>query len=347
MGGKGESIRMLRRDIGIDLGTATVLVFVRGEGIVLNEPSVVAMDTSTRKILAVGEEAHRMLGRTPGNIVAVRPLKEGVIADYEVTEAMLRHFLKKALGKRRSLFRPRVMICIPSGATDVEKRAVLEAAVQVGASEAFLIEEPMAAAIGAGLNVAEPRGNMVVDIGGGTTDIAVISLGGIVISTSLRVAGSKMDEAIVKYVKNKYNLLIGEQTAEEVKKRIGSVMPREIKRMEIRGRDLIQRLPRTIEITTQDVLEAIREEVETIVKGVEGVLEKTPPELAADIIERGIILTGGGALLDGMDRLISQRTGVPAMVADDPITCVARGTGKALEELDILRGGVIRGGKLH
>lgn len=347
MGGKGESIGMLRRDIGIDLGTATVLVYVRGEGIVLNEPSVVAMDTSTRKILAVGEEAHRMLGRTPGNIVAVRPLKEGVIADYEVTEAMLRHFLKKALGKRRSLFRPRVMICIPSGATDVEKRAVLEAAVQVGASEAFLIEEPMAAAIGAGLDVAEPRGNMVVDIGGGTTDIAVISLGGIVISTSLRIAGSKMDEAIVKYVKSKYNLLIGEQTAEEVKKRIGSVMPKEIKRMEIRGRDLIQRLPRTIEITTQDVLEAIREEVEAIVKGVEGVLEKTPPELAADIIERGIILTGGGALLDGMDRLISQRTGVPAMVAEDPITCVARGTGKALEELDILRGGVIRGGKLH
>jgi len=335
---------MFRRDIGIDLGTATVLVYVKGEGIVLNEPSVVAIDTATKRILAVGEEAHRMLGRTPGNIVAVRPLREGVIADYEITESMLRHFLKKALGRKRSFFRPRVMICIPSGATDVEKRAVLEAAIQVGASEAFLIEEPMAAAIGAGIDVAEPRGNMVVDIGGGTTDIAVISLGGIVISTSLRVAGNKMDEAIVKYIKNKYNLLIGEQTAEEIKKRIGSVMPREVKKMEVRGRDLIQRLPRTIEVNTMDVVEAIKDEVEAILRGVEGVLEKTPPELAADIIERGIILTGGGSLLDGFDRLISERTGVPAMVADDPLTCVARGTGKALEELDALRGGIIRGG---
>ncbi len=334
---------MLRRDIGIDLGTASVLVYVKGEGIVLNEPSVVAIEASTKKILAVGEEAHRMLGRTPSNIVAIRPLKEGVIADYEVTESMLRHFIKKALGRSHFFFRPRVMICIPSGATDVEKRAVLEATIQVGASEAFLIEEPMAAAIGAGVNVAEPRGNMVVDVGGGTTDIAVISLGGIVVSNSLRVAGNKMDEAIVKYVRAKYNLLIGDQTAEEIKKRIGSAMPMEKKRMEVRGRDLVMRLPKTIEITTDDVVEAIRSEVETIVMGVQGVLEKTPPELAADIIERGIILTGGGALLDGLDRLISERTGVPVMVAEDPLTCVVRGTGKALEELDALRGGVIRG----
>jgi len=324
------------KDIGVDLGTATVLLYVRGEGVVLREPSVVAIDKDTNKILAVGEEAKRMLGRTPGNVVAIRPLRDGVIADYAVTEAMLKYFLQKVCGSMR-FFRPRVMVCIPSGATDVEKRAVLEATIHVGARDAFLIEEPMAAAIGAGLDVSEPTGNMVVDIGGGTTDIAVISLGGIVTSESLRVAGNKMDECILKYIRKKYNLLIGEQTAEALKLRIGTVMPRDKVSEEVRGRDLVKGLPSSVEITNEDIAEALMEPVREIINGIKRVLELTPPELAADIIDRGIVLTGGGSLLDGFAELVTKETDIPAYVADNAVECVAIGTGKALEELDRLR----------
>lgn len=327
---------MMGKDIGVDLGTATVLLYVRGEGVVLREPSVVAIDKDTNKILAVGEEAKRMLGRTPGNVVAIRPLRDGVIADYAVTEAMLKYFLQKVCGSMR-FFRPRVMVCIPSGATDVEKRAVLEATIHVGARDAFLIEEPMAAAIGAGLDVSEPTGNMVVDIGGGTTDIAVISLGGIVTSESLRVAGNKMDECILKYIRKKYNLLIGEQTAEALKLRIGTVMPRDRVSEEVRGRDLVKGLPSSVEITNEDIAEALMEPVREIINGIKRVLELTPPELAADIIDRGIVLTGGGSLLDGFAELVTKETDIPAYVADNAVECVAIGTGKALEELDRLR----------
>ncbi len=327
---------MMGKDIGVDLGTATVLLYVRGEGVVLREPSVVAIDKDTNKILAVGEEAKRMLGRTPGNVVAIRPLRDGVIADYAVTEAMLKYFLQKVCGSMR-FFRPRVMVCIPSGATDVEKRAVLEATIHVGARDAFLIEEPMAAAIGAGLDVSEPTGNMVVDIGGGTTDIAVISLGGIVTSESLRVAGNKMDECILKYIRKKYNLLIGEQTAEALKLRIGTVMPRDKVSEEVRGRDLVKGLPSSVEITNEDIAEALMEPVREIINGIKRVLELTPPELAADIIDRGIVLTGGGSLLDGFAELVTKETDIPAYVADNAVECVAIGTGKALEELDRLR----------
>jgi len=327
---------LMGKDIGVDLGTATVLLYVRGEGVVLREPSVVAIDKDTNKILAVGEEAKRMLGRTPGNVVAIRPLRDGVIADYAVTEAMLKYFLQKVCGSMR-FFRPRVMVCIPSGATDVEKRAVLEATIHVGARDAFLIEEPMAAAIGAGLDVSEPTGNMVVDIGGGTTDIAVISLGGIVTSESLRVAGNKMDECILKYIRKKYNLLIGEQTAEALKLRIGTVMPRDKVSEEVRGRDLVKGLPSSVEITNEDIAEALMEPVREIINGIKRVLELTPPELAADIIDRGIVLTGGGSLLDGFAELVTKETDIPAYVADNAVECVAIGTGKALEELDRLR----------
>lgn len=327
---------MMGKDIGVDLGTATVLLYVRGEGVVLREPSVVAIDKDTNKILAVGEEAKRMLGRTPGNVVAIRPLRDGVIADYAVTEAMLKYFLQKVCGSMR-FFRPRVMVCIPSGATDVEKRAVLEATIHVGARDAFLIEEPMAAAIGAGLDVSEPTGNMVVDIGGGTTDIAVISLGGIVTSESLRVAGNKMDECILKYIRKKYNLLIGEQTAEALKLRIGTVMPKGRVSEEVRGRDLVKGLPSSVEITNEDIAEALMEPVREIINGIKRVLELTPPELAADIIDRGIVLTGGGSLLDGFAELVTKETDIPAYVADNAVECVAIGTGKALEELDRLR----------
>jgi len=316
-------------NIGIDLGTATVLVYVKGKGIVLKEPSVVAIDQNTNKIRAVGEEARQMLGKTPGNIVAIRPLRDGVIADYEVTEAMLRHFIGRVCGKRR-LFRPTVVICVPAEVTSVEKRAVVEAAVNAGARKAFLIEEPMAAAIGAGLPVAEPVGNMIIDIGGGTTDVAVISLGGIVVSQSLRVAGNKMDEAIVRYIRKTYNLMIGERTAEEIKIRIGSAYPlEEPLDMEIRGRDLINGLPKTISINSEEVREALEEPLTAIVDAVKAVLERTPPELAADIIDRGIVMTGGGALLRGLDHLFAKATGIPVRLADDPVSCVAEGTGKA------------------
>lgn len=315
--------------LGIDLGTSTVLIYVKGKGVVLREPSVVALDKSNNKIVAVGEQAMNMLGKTPGNIIAIRPMRDGVIADYEITEAMLRHFMTRVCG-RTMLIRPQVMVCVPAEVTSVEKRAVLEAALAAGARRAYLIEEPMAAAIGAGLAVDEPEGNLVVDIGGGTTDIAVIAMGGIVVSQSLRVAGNKMDEAIVRYLRKNYNLMIGERTAETIKMRIGAAWPgEEIASMEIRGRDLIDGLPKTMAITSDEVREALEEPVGAIVDAVKSVLEHTPPELAADILKRGVVLTGGGALLKGLDTLLSRTTGTPARVADDPVCCVAIGTGKA------------------
>ena len=324
-------------DIGVDLGTANVLVYIKGKGIVLREPSVVALDRDTNRVLAIGEEARRMLGRTPGNIIAIRPLREGVIADYDTTESMLRHFIQKVAGKSM-FFKPRIMICIPSGVTTVEKRAVLEAAMQAGASKTYLIEEPLAAALGAGLDIAEPCGSMVVDIGGGTTDVAVLSLGGIVVSDSLRIGGDKFDEALIRYVKKEYNILIGERTAEEIKINVGSAYARgRQESIEIRGRDLVSGLPKTIRINSEETREALAEPVSLIVECVKSVLEKTPPELAADIVDRGIVMTGGGALLEGLDRLISEATGIPAYLADDPRSCVALGAGKALDSLGKLQ----------
>jgi rod shape-determining protein MreB len=327
------------KDIGIDLGTATVLIFIKDKGVVLREPSVVAMDENSGKILAVGDDAKQMLGRTPGNVKAVRPLKDGVIADYTMTEVMLRLFIRKVTVGIERIMRHRVMICVPSGATDVERRAVLEAALEVGAKEAYLIEEPMSAAIGAGLDIAEPRGNLVVDIGGGTTDVAVISLGGIVISESLRVGGDKFDEAIMRYVRKQFNLAIGEQTAEDLKVRIGTCFPvaGEELSMDIRGRDLIHGLPRQVTITSSDVSKAIEESIGTIISGIRRVLELTPPELAADIIDKGVILTGGGALLRGLSQLVTHQTEIETVVADSPMECVALGTGKALQTLDKFR----------
>jgi rod shape-determining protein MreB len=327
------------KDIGIDLGTATVLIFIKDKGVVLREPSVVAMDENSGKILAVGDDAKQMLGRTPGNVKAVRPLKDGVIADYTMTEVMLRLFIRKVTVGIERIMRHRVMICVPSGATDVERRAVLEAALEVGAKEAYLIEEPMSAAIGAGLDIAEPRGNLIVDIGGGTTDVAVISLGGIVISESLRVGGDKFDEAIMRYVRKQFNLAIGEQTAEDLKVRIGTCFPAagEELFMDIRGRDLIHGLPRQVTITSADVSKAIEESIGTIINGIRRVLELTPPELAADIIDRGVILTGGGALLRGLPQLVTHQTEIETIVADSPMECVALGTGKALQTLDKFR----------
>ena len=317
-------------DIGIDLGTATVLVYVRGRGIVVNEPSVVALDTSTKTVLAVGHEARKMIGRTPGNIVAIRPLKDGVIADYDVTELMLKHFLNRICGRRR-FFRPRVVACVPSGVTSVEKRAVLEAMMDAGAKQTFVMEEPMAAAIGAGLNVTEPSGHMIVDIGG-ATDIAVISLGGLVVSEALRVAGDKFDQAIVRYVRKQYGLAIGDPTAEQIKMEIGSAYPLSEKlTMNVRGRDLVTGLPRTIEMTSDDAHEALMEPVSAIVDGLRSVLERTPPELAADIVDKGIVMTGGGCLLRGLDHLLTVQTGIPVYCADDPVACVAKGTGRFLE----------------
>jgi len=323
--------------MGIDLGTANILVYLRGKGIVLREPSVVAISTYTKKVLAVGEEARLMIGRTPGNIVAIRPMSDGVIADYTTTEKMLEHLINKIVGRKR-LFKPRVLICVPSGVTSVERRAVIQAAKEAGAGEAFTIEEPMAAAIGAGLPIANPGGNMVVDIGGGTTDIAVISLDGIVISKSLRVAGNKMDEVIMRHIKSNYNLMIGDRTAEEIKIKIGSAYPMEQEMsMDVRGRDLVAGLPRTIRVSSGEIREALSEPITQIVERVKSVLEQTPPELAADIIERGIWLTGGGALLRGLDRLLSAATEIPVYVAEDPLSCVAIGTGRALEELPAIR----------
>lgn len=325
------------KDMGIDLGTANTLVYIKGKGIVAREPSVVAIETHTRKVLAVGEEAKKMIGRTPGNIVAIRPLKDGVIADFDVTQNMLKYFIKLA-SPRRSLFQPRVVVCVPSGVTEVEKRAVEEAAIHAGARDAYLIEEPMAAAIGAGLPVHEATGSMIVDIGGGTTEVAIISLGGIVTSKSIRVGGDELDEAIVSYIKKEYSLMIGERTAENIKITIGSAdISNEEKTMDIRGRDLISGLPKTVAITSSEIYEAMKEQIFNILEAIKSTLEKTPPELASDIIEQGIMLTGGGALLDGIDRIIINETGMPVHIAENPLDCVAIGTGKALESIDVLR----------
>ena len=325
------------QDIGIDLGTATVIAYVKGKGIVLREPSVVAVDNNTGDVLAVGGEARRMLGRTPGNIVATRPLREGVISDYTITEKMLKYFINKVGGK--SLFAPRIMICIPSQVTEVERKAVIDAATQAGARKVYLIEEPIAAAIGAGIDIAKPCGNMVVDIGGGTTDIAVISLGGSVVSTSLKVAGDKFDEAIVKYIKKKHNIMIGERTAEDLKINRGCVYPKiQDVEMDIRGRDLTTGLPVTVTIHSSEMMEALLEPAMMIVEAVHSVLEKTPPELAADISDKGIYMTGGGCLVDGLDKLLQEKTGINVMIAQDTVSCVALGTGKALDNLDALDG---------
>lgn len=327
-------------DIGVDLGTANVLVYIKGKGVVLREPSVVAIDRDSNRVLEIGEEARRMLGRTPGNIVAIRPLREGVIADYDMTESMLRSFIEKVAG-RSFLFKPRIMVCIPSGVTTVEKRAVLEAAIQAGARKTYLIEEPLAAALGAGLEISEPYGSMVVDIGGGTTDVAVISLGGIVISESLRIGGDKFDEAIVRYVKKEYNMMIGERTAEDIKINIGSaIRGARSGEMDVRGRDLLTGLPKTIKMEVNETCEALDEPVARIVQCVKKVLEDTPPELAADIMDRGIVMTGGGSLLFGLDTLIQKETGIPTYLAEDPLSCVAVGTGKALESIDKLEDGL-------
>ncbi|HEY8417927.1 MAG TPA: rod shape-determining protein [Limnochordales bacterium] len=329
---------MFGRDIGVDLGTANVLIFMRGRGIALREPSVVAVDQESSRVLAVGEEARRMMGRTPANIAVIRPLKAGVIADYTITEAMLKHFIRRVLG-RRPLWRPQIAVCVPSGVTSVEQRAVIEACMEAGAKKVCVISEPMAAALGAGLNIVDPGGNMVVDIGGGTTDVAVISMGGEVVAESVRVGGDDMDEAIIRFVRREFNLLIGEQTAEEVKCRIGSVCdPDEHLTMEVRGRDTVTGLPRAVQLSAVQVYEALQEPVQAIINTIRSVLEKTPPELAADIISRGIVLTGGGALLKGMPELIRMETRLEATVADDPLTCVARGTGRLLEEIHRLPG---------
>ena len=328
-------------DIGVDLGTANILVCLKGSGIVLREPSVVAIDRNTNKILAIGEEAKTMLGRTPGNIVAIRPLREGVIADYDMTQSMLENVIQRVAGKSL-FFKPRVVICIPSGVTTVEKRAVLEAAIQSGASKTYLVEEPIAAAMGAGLEISESRGAMVVDIGGGTTDIAVMSLGGVVVSDSLRVGGDKFDEAIVRFVKKERNVLIGEPTAEEIKIKVATVFKGNRQtEIEVRGRDLVSGLPTTIKLTSDEIYRALKEPVATLVSCVRSVLEKTPPELSSDIIDRGIVLTGGGALLDGMPELLQAETGIATIVADRPLECVAVGTGKVLSSLQKLKDSVV------
>ena len=327
-------------DIGIDLGTASVLVYVKGKGIVLQEPSVVAIDTSTNKVLAVGEEAQKMLGRTPGNIVAIRPLKDGVISDYDVTEKMLKHFIEKVTGGVGlfRFFKPQIIVCVPSGVTEVEKRALIDATMEAGARDVFLIEEPIAAAIGAGIEISQPNGSMVVDIGGGTSDVAVISLGGIVVSTSIKIAGDKFDEAIVKYMRKKHSILIGERTAEEIKINIGSAFPRDKEvTMDVRGRNLVSGLPETIKVSSEETLEALRESVAQIADAVHYVLEKTPPELSADISDKGILMTGGGSLLWGLDKLIAKRTGISVYIADDAISCVAKGTGEALNSIKVLQ----------
>jgi len=327
-------------DLAIDLGTANTCVYVKGKGIVLREPSVVAVKRDNRgnnKVLAVGAEAKRMLGRTPGNIVAIRPMKDGVIADFEVTEAMLRHFISKVHNSRR-LVRPRIVICVPTGITQVEKRAVKESAESAGAREVYLIEEPMAAAIGAELPITEPTSNMVVDIGGGTTEVAVISLAGIVYSRSVRVGGDKMDEAIMQHVKRKYNMLIGESTSEEIKKTIGSAYTSgDEEEMDVKGRDLVSGIPQNITITSKEIRKAIAEQVDSIVQAVRIALEQTPPELAADIVDRGIVLTGGGGLLKGLDQLLREETSLPIIVVDDPLSTVVMGSGKVLDNMDVLK----------
>ncbi|GMA50986.1 MreB-like protein [Alicyclobacillus contaminans] len=331
---------MFSKEIGIDLGTANVLVHVKGQGVVLNEPSVVAIDQITRQVVAVGEEARKMLGRTPGNIVAIRPLRDGVIADFEVTEIMLRHFIRKTIGKS-VMFRPRLMICVPAGITSVEQKAVREAAEACGVKHVDLIEEPKAAAIGAGLNIFEPSGSMVVDIGGGTTDIAVLSLGDVVTSNSLRIAGDKLDDAIVKYIKRQHNLLIGERTAEELKKELATVYPgsRMGQQQDVRGRDMVSGLPKTVTVRAEEMQEALQEPIEAIIAATKQVLEKTPPELAADIFDKGVILTGGGALVDGLDKLMQEELQIPVHVAEDPMKCVVIGTGMVLDNPSWRRAG--------
>ncbi|HJV30798.1 MAG TPA: rod shape-determining protein [Bacillales bacterium] len=327
------------RDLGIDLGTANTLVFVKGKGIVLREPSVVALQTDTKNIVAVGNDAKNMIGRTPGNVVALRPMKDGVIADYETTATMMKYYIREAI-KNKSLFsgKPYVMVCVPSGITAVEERAVIDATRQAGARDAYTIEEPFAAAIGADLPVWEPTGSMVVDIGGGTTEVAIISLGGIVTSQSIRVAGDEMDEAIISYIRKNYNLMIGERTSETIKVEVGSAgYPAGIDNMEIRGRDLLTGLPKTIEITAKEIGDALRDTVYAIVEAVKNTLEKTPPELAADIMDRGIVLTGGGALLRNLDKVISEETKMPVLIAENPLDCVAIGTGKALDHIQLFK----------
>ena len=329
---------MFGKDMGIDLGTANTLVHLKGKGVVLTEPSVVAIQNDNGRVLAVGDEAKRMIGRTPGNIVAIRPMKDGVIADFDVTQAMLNYFINKVLGPRTPFMRPRVIISIPTGCTTVEERAVKEAALQGGAKEAYLIEEPMAAAIGAGLPVHEPTGNLIVDIGGGTTEVAVISLGGIVTAKSVRVAGDNMDTDIMQHLKKNYNLLIGERTAEDIKISIGSALwEGDEEYYEVRGRDLVSGLPKTIKVSSSEIQAALKETVDHIIEGIKVCLEKTPPELASDIIDRGIVMAGGGALLKGLDKLISQETNIPVYACEDPLLAVARGTGKVLENIEVLK----------
>ncbi len=325
------------QEVGIDLGTANVLVYIKGKGIVLSEPSVVAINNDTDEILAVGEEARQMLGRTPANIVAIRPLRDGVVSDYDITERMLKYFIRKTCGSGR-FFKPKIMVCVPSGVTEVEKRAVREAAEQAGGKDVFLMEEPVAAAIGAGLDISRPDGVMVIDIGGGTTDIAVISLGGIVASTSVKMAGDKFDEAIVKYMRKAHKLYIGERTAEDLKLTIGTAFPREeavVK--ECRGRDLVTGLPKSVDVSSEEIMAALEEPLHEICEAVHNVLERTPPELAADISNSGIVVTGGGALLYGIDKRIEDRTGIKVIIAEDPKSCVAIGTGKALDQLESLK----------
>ena len=325
-------------DIGVDLGTATTLVYVKGQGVVLCEPSVVAVQKGTSSVLAVGEEAKRMLGRTPGNILAIRPMRDGVIADFEITESMLRYFIKRAHNSRKFFIRPRIVIAIPSGITEVEKRAVKDSALHAGAREVYMIEEPMAAAIGVGLPIEEPAGNMVIDIGGGTTEIALISLAGIVFSRSIRIGGDEMDEAIIDYLKKTYNLMIGERTAEDIKIKIGSAFPLEEElTMEVRGRDLVAGLPKMITVSSEEIREALAEPIAQIVESVRITLERTPPELSADLIERGIVMAGAGSLLKGLPKLLSEETGLPVHLAEDPLTAVALGTGKVLSELKYLK----------
>ena len=338
----------LSHDMGIDLGTANTLVHVKGKGIVLREPSVVAIKSENGEVLAVGDEAKRMIGRTPGNIIAIRPMRDGVIADFDVTQAMLKYFIRKAMNTK-SFVRPRVVVGVPSGVTEVEKRAVIDAAQQAGAREAYLIEEPMAAAIGAGLPVEEATGSMVVDIGGGTTEIAVISLGGIVTSCSIRIGGDEMDSSIIQYIKREYNLMIGERTAEEIKITIGTaiVNAKTDKSMDIRGRDLVSGLPKTLKINASEIRDALNDPIFKIVDAVKSTLEKTPPELAADVMDHGIMMTGGGSLLSNLDRLLSNETGMPVLVSEDALSCVGEGTGRSLENIELLKRVVMTPKKLR
>ena len=330
----------IAKDIGIDLGTASVLVYVKGKGVVLNEPSVVAMDKTTGKLLKVGTDAQAMLGRTPGNIIAIRPLREGVISDYDMTERMLKEFIHKVAGF--SFFKPRVIICVPSGITEVEERAVIDAGIQAGARKVYLIEEPVAAAIGAGIDITQPDGHMVVDIGGGTADIAVISLSGVVESASIKIAGDQLNEAVVKYMRRTYNLLVGERTAEEMKKQIGCVFPKdEEETMDVKGRCLLTGLPKVVTVSSTEMMDAFEEPVERIMEAIHSVLERTPPELVADVSTNGIIMTGGGSLVYGFDKLVTARTGIHTTVAEDAISCVVLGTGKSLDSLNSMQDGTM------